>query len=36
MQPKKQERGTFELFRSHFDQLLNPNHELIKLARAID
>lgn len=36
MQPKRQDRGTFELFRSHFDQLLNPNHELVQLAGKID
>jgi IS5 family transposase len=36
MQPRKQNRATFELFRSHFDQLLNPNHELVVLAQKID
>jgi IS5 family transposase len=36
MQPKRQERGAFELSQAHFDQLLNPNHELVQLARRID
>lgn len=36
MQPKPQPRDAFELFQSHFDQLLNPAHELIQLARKID
>lgn len=36
MQPKKQEHGAFELFQAHFDQLLNPKHELVQLARKID
>lgn len=36
MQPKPRPRDTFELFQSHFDQLLNPAHELIQLARKID
>jgi IS5 family transposase len=36
MQPKPQSRDAFELFQSHFDQLLNPAHELIQLARKID
>ena len=36
MQPKPQSRDAFELFQSHFDQLLNPQHELIQLARRID
>ena len=36
MKPKRQPRDAFELFRSHFDQLLNPNHELIRLAKQID
>ncbi|MBI1824764.1 MAG: hypothetical protein HY287_06490 [Planctomycetes bacterium] len=35
MQPKPQLRDSFELFQSHFDQLLNPRHELIRLARKI-
>lgn len=36
MTPKPQERDAFELFQSHFDQLLNPRHELVQLARKID
>lgn len=36
MQPKRQDRGAFELFQAYFDQLLNPQHELIQLARKID
>ena len=36
MTPKTQKRGTFELFQSHFDQLLNQNHELVILANKID
>ena len=36
MKPKRQPCDAFELFRSHFDQLLNPNHELIQLAKQID
>jgi IS5 family transposase len=36
MRPKRQERDAFELFQSHFDQLLNPNHELVQLAKKID
>lgn len=36
MQPKPQPRDAFELFQSHFDQLLNPAHELIALAGKID
>jgi IS5 family transposase len=36
MPPKPQQRSAFELFRSHFDQLLNPAHELVQLARKID
>ena len=28
MPPKPQPRDAFELFQSHFDQLLNPAHEL--------
>ena len=34
MTPKKQPQDALELFRSHFDQLLNPNHELIQLSYA--
>ena len=36
MTPKPQERDAFELFQSHFDQLLNPRHELVQLAKKID
>jgi IS5 family transposase len=36
MQPKPLPRDAFELFQSHFDQLLNPAHELVQLARRID
>jgi IS5 family transposase len=36
MQPQRQDRGSFELFRAHFDQLLNPNHDLIRLAGKVD
>ena len=36
MKPKPQARDAFELFQSHFDQLLNPSHELILLANKID
>lgn len=36
MTPKSQPRDAFELFRSHFDQLLNPNHALVILANQID
>src|SRR3990170_3477671 len=36
MQPKPQKRDAFELFQSHFDQLLNPAHELVQLAQKID
>jgi IS5 family transposase len=36
MQPKPQKRDAFELFQSHFDQLLNPGHELVQLAQKID
>lgn len=36
MPPKPQPRDAFELFQSHFDQLLNPAHELVQLARQID
>jgi transposase, IS5 family len=35
MTPKPQQTDRFELFRSHFDQILNPNHELIQLANKI-
>lgn len=36
MRPKSQQTDPFELFRSHFDQILNQNHELIQLAKKID
>jgi len=36
MPPKPQNRDAFELFQSHFDQLLNPAHELVQLAGKID
>ena len=36
MPPKPRNRDAFELFQSHFDQLLNPAHELVQLAGKID
>ncbi len=36
MKPKPQPRDAFELFQSHFDQLLNLDHELVVLANNID
>lgn len=36
MKPKPQPRDAFELFQAHFDQILNPQHELIQLACKID
>jgi IS5 family transposase len=36
MKPKPQPRDDFSLFQAHFDQILNPNHELIQLSRKID
>ena len=36
MTPKPQPRDAFELFQSHFDQILNPGHELVQLANKID
>jgi len=36
MKPKPQDRDAFELFQSHFDQLLNPKHALVQLANKID
>ena len=33
MPPKPLKRDAFQLFQSHFDQLLNPAHELLPLAR---
>ncbi len=36
MTPRPQQTDPFELFRSHFDQILNRNHELLALAAKID
>ena len=36
MKPKPQPRDAFELFQARFDQLLNPDHELVVLANMID
>jgi len=36
MKPKPQPRDAFDLFQAHFDQILNPGHELLRLARKID
>ena len=36
MKPQPQPRDAFELFQSHFEQLLDPSHELILLAKKID
>jgi IS5 family transposase len=36
MKPKPQPRDVFELFQAHFDQILNPDHALLQLARKID
>ena len=36
MKPRSQPRDAFELFQSHFDQLLDPRHELVLLANKID
>jgi IS5 family transposase len=36
MKPKPQPRDDFELFQAHFNQILNPNHELVQLAQKID
>ena len=36
MTPKPEPRDAFELFQSHFDQILNPGHELVQLANEID
>jgi len=36
MKPKPQSCDTFELFQAHFDQILNPDHELVQLACQID
>jgi IS5 family transposase len=36
MKPKPQPRDAFELFQAHFDQILNPRHELVLLANQMD
>ena len=36
MKPKPQPRDAFELFQAHFDQMLDPSHELVVLANKID
>ena len=36
MKPRTRPRDAFELFQAHFDQMLNPNHELVLLANKID
>ncbi len=36
MKPKPQPRDSFELFQAHFEQMLDPSHELIQLSRMID
>ena len=36
MNPKPQPRDAFELFQAHFDQILDPKHELVLLANKID
>lgn len=36
MKPTPQPRDAFQLFQAHFDQILDPGHELIQLARKID
>ena len=36
MTPHPHPRDAFELFQSHFDQLLNPKHPLVRLADKID
>ena len=35
MPPKPLKRDAFELFQAHFDQLLNPTHELLQLSRKL-
>ena len=35
MPPKPLYRDAFELFQAHLDQLLNPAHELVRLARKL-
>jgi IS5 family transposase len=36
MKPKPQPRDAFQLFQAHFDQILNPDHALLQLARKTD
>jgi IS5 family transposase len=36
MKPKPQPRDAFELFQAHFDQILDPTHEMVLLADKID
>ncbi len=36
MKPKPQPRDAFELYQAHFDQMLDPGHELVILANKID
>jgi len=36
MKPKTQDTTAFELFQAHFDQILNHEHALVRLADAID
>ncbi len=36
MKPKPQPSDAFELFQSHFDQLLNPDHELVLMAKKMN
>ncbi len=36
MKPRAQPRDAFELFQAHFDQLLDPDHELVLLANQIN
>jgi len=36
MKPKPRPRDAFELFQAHFDQMLNPKHELVLLGNKID
>ena len=36
MKPRSQPRDAFELFQTHFDQLLDPDHELVALANQIE
>ena len=36
MKPKTQDATAFELFQAHFNQILNPEHPLVRLADKID